>query len=74
MYPFPLADDILREPLRIEEGNLVVPDGPGLGIDVDESVVERYPYRPGPWTVFRLTSPPGEWAMGSDHTVKWEKP
>jgi L-alanine-DL-glutamate epimerase-like enolase superfamily enzyme len=72
MYPYPLADEILKEPLQIENGDLIIPDGPGLGIDVDESVIESYPYIPGPWSVFRLTSPPGEWAMSGDHAAKWE--
>jgi L-alanine-DL-glutamate epimerase-like enolase superfamily enzyme len=73
MYPYPLADDILEEPLRIERGDLVLPDAPGLGIAVDESVIERYPYIPGPWTVFRLTSPPEEWTMSGDHAAGWEE-
>jgi len=73
MYPYPLADDILKEPLQIEDGELVLPDGPGLGIDVDESAIERYPYIPGPWSVFRLASPPEEWAVSSDHAAMWER-
>jgi len=73
MYPYPLADEILKEPLTIENGDLIIPDGPGLGVDVDESAIERYSYIPGPWSVFRLTSPPGEWAMSGDHAAKWEE-
>ncbi len=72
MYEFPLAADILKEPLSIENGNLIVPRGPGLGIDVDESVVERYPWIPGPWSYFRTDSPAETWAVTSDHSVKWE--
>ncbi len=30
-------DDIIAAPLRYENGHLFVPDGPGLGIDVDEA-------------------------------------
>ena len=71
MYPYPLADDILREPVSIEEGEMIIPDGPGLGTEADESVVERYPYIPGPWSTFRLISPPGEWALGGDHAERW---
>ena len=40
--PFLLADDLLEEPLRIEDGGLVVPDGPGLGATVDETKLEQY--------------------------------
>ncbi|MBI2194324.1 MAG: mandelate racemase/muconate lactonizing enzyme family protein [Planctomycetes bacterium] len=72
MYPYPLADEILKNPLRIEKGDLLLPTGPGLGVEVDESVIERYPYIPGPWSVFRLASPPEEWALSGDHIVKWE--
>jgi L-alanine-DL-glutamate epimerase-like enolase superfamily enzyme len=71
MYPFPLADEILKEPLEIEGGHLVVPKGPGLGIAVDESVVARYPYLPGPWSFFRIDSPPETVAVTGDHSVKW---
>jgi L-alanine-DL-glutamate epimerase-like enolase superfamily enzyme len=43
MYPFPLAEEILKEPLRLEHGDLLVPSRPGLGVEVDETVIERYP-------------------------------
>ncbi len=72
MYPFPLAEDILAEPLEIEKGDLIVPRGPGLGVKVNESVVERYPWIPGPWTSFTLTSPAETWHISSDHSIKWE--
>ena len=41
--PFPLADEILKERLYVENGDLTLPDTPGLGVDVDESVIEKYP-------------------------------
>jgi L-alanine-DL-glutamate epimerase-like enolase superfamily enzyme len=72
MYPFPLAEEILAEPLEIEHGDLVVPRGPGLGVAVNESVVSRYPWIPGPWTSFTLKSPPETWYISSDHSIKWE--
>lgn len=31
----PLGNNILRNPLKIENGKMIVPDGPGLGIDID---------------------------------------
>ncbi len=71
MYPFPLASEILKTPLTIEHGSLIVPSGPGLGVDVDESVIWRYPWIDGPWSFFTLTSPPGTFAVTSDHSVKW---
>jgi L-alanine-DL-glutamate epimerase-like enolase superfamily enzyme len=71
MYPFPLADEILKTPLQIERGELLVPNKPGLGVEVDESVTEKYPWIPGPWSFFTLISPPETWAVTSDHSVKW---
>jgi len=73
MYPFPLADEILAEPLNIKDGRLIVPDGPGLGIEINESVVEKYPPIAGPWSLFRLDSPPETIAVTGDHSVKWLK-
>jgi L-alanine-DL-glutamate epimerase-like enolase superfamily enzyme len=71
MYPFPLAEEILAEPLTLDHGSLVVPGGPGLGIDIDESVIERYPFKKGPWSFFKLDSPPETVAVTGDHSVKW---
>ena len=73
MYPYQLADDLLRDPLDIRHGDLVLSDGPGLGVSVDESVVERYPFLPGPWSTFRLHGTTQELAMSADHVQKWEK-
>ena len=71
MYPFPLADDILAEPLVIEHGDLIVPDASGLGLKIDERVIEKYPFIPGPWSYFRIDSPPETVAVTGDHSVKW---
>jgi L-alanine-DL-glutamate epimerase-like enolase superfamily enzyme len=71
MYPFPLADEILAEPLEIRDGHLTVPRGPGLGIEVDERVAEAYPFLPGPWSFFHLDSPRETVAVTGDHSVKW---
>ena len=71
MYPFPLADEILVRPLDIRNGILTVPKGPGLGVEVDERVIEKYPWIPGPWSTFRIHSPPETIAVTGDHSVKW---
>ncbi len=52
IYPdLPLRDALLRDPIfgldRVADGMLAIPRGPGLGIEIDEAVLERYPYRPG---------------------------
>ncbi len=36
--------ELLRVPLRWEEGFLLPPQGPGLGIELDEEVAARHPY------------------------------
>ncbi|HEX4264466.1 MAG TPA: mandelate racemase/muconate lactonizing enzyme family protein [Verrucomicrobiae bacterium] len=71
MYPWPLAEEILRDPFEIDRGDLVVPKGPGLGIDIDERVIEKYPFIPGPWSFFRIDSPLETVAVTGDHSVKW---
>jgi L-alanine-DL-glutamate epimerase-like enolase superfamily enzyme len=32
----------VRQPLRMVDGYLQVPTGPGLGVDVKEETIERY--------------------------------
>ena len=71
MYPFAASDEILKDPLAIEGGYLVMPDGPGLGIEIDESIVEKCPFIPGPWSYFKIDSPPETVAVTGDHSVKW---
>jgi len=74
MYPFPLAAEILKTPLELDHGDLIVPRRPGLGVDVDESVIERYPWIPGPWSYYRTDSPAETRAITSDHSVQWDAP
>jgi L-alanine-DL-glutamate epimerase-like enolase superfamily enzyme len=71
MYPFPLAADILKEPLQIDNGDLVIGDKPGLGVEVDESVIERYPYLAGAWSYFTTDEPAETRSVTSDHSDKW---
>jgi L-alanine-DL-glutamate epimerase-like enolase superfamily enzyme len=35
-------DDVLETPLELVDGAMAVPDGPGLGVTVDEAKVEQY--------------------------------
>ena len=37
-----LAEDVAAEPIVIEKGQVAIPSGPGLGIQIDETKVERY--------------------------------
>ena len=38
----PLVRELIRNPLELEDGHLRVPEGPGLGVGVDEETVARY--------------------------------
>lgn len=38
----PLSREVVKEPLRMVDGYLAVPDGPGLGVEVNEAVVDKY--------------------------------
>jgi L-alanine-DL-glutamate epimerase-like enolase superfamily enzyme len=73
MYPFPLAAEVLSDPLQIDHGDLIVPREPGLGVKIDERVFEKYPWIPGPWSFFRTDSPAETFAVTSDHSIKWEQ-
>ena len=59
MFPFPLAAEVLKEPLQLDHGDLILSRRPGLGVDVDEGVVERYPWIPGPWSFHSDSKPAG---------------
>ena len=39
------TDDLIAAPFTVEDGAVVVPTGPGMGIDVDPEKVERYRVR-----------------------------
>lgn len=42
---FYLAEDIVKRPLPLSGGLVALPDGPGLGVEVDERAVERFRVR-----------------------------
>jgi galactonate dehydratase len=55
-YPLswePTGDAIAREPLRVENGAIRLPEGPGLGLELDQEALERFPYRGGNRRVLR---------------------
>ena len=43
----PPKSEIVKSALKIEEGFLIVPDVPGIGVELAEDAQERHPYRPG---------------------------
>jgi galactonate dehydratase len=42
---YALANRLLKEPLRFTPQSIEVPEGPGLGIDLDEAQLARYEKR-----------------------------
>ena len=42
----PPKSDIVKSTLKLENGFLIIPDAPGIGIELAEDAAERYPYRP----------------------------
>ena len=37
-----LRTDLARDPIRAVDGYVAVPQGPGLGIEIDRNVLEKY--------------------------------
>jgi L-alanine-DL-glutamate epimerase-like enolase superfamily enzyme len=50
----PLRERMLVEPLRMEDGELVVPEAPGLGIELAPEVIEAFPYDPAAGATLHL--------------------
>jgi D-galactarolactone cycloisomerase len=40
----PLREELLRDPFKMENGFLIPPDKPGLGIDMNDQALERYAF------------------------------
>jgi galactonate dehydratase len=40
--------EIVKSTLQLENGFLIIPEAPGLGIELAEDAAERYPFRPLP--------------------------
>jgi galactonate dehydratase len=41
-----LLNDIVEEPLVRDGGYVVVPDRPGIGVEIREEKLAKFPYRP----------------------------
>ena len=48
--------EILKEPIQWENGFIIPPSTPGLGIDLDEDVLKKYPFNPPQPDVARMGS------------------
>ena len=42
----PPKSEIVKKPLKLENGFLVIPDAPGIGMELAEDAKERHPFRP----------------------------
>ena len=52
--------DILRQPIRWEEGHVIPPSAPGLGVELNEAVALAHPYEPsGPLHLEMVNRPLG---------------
>lgn len=49
MVQGPLQWDILRQPPVIQDGHLILPDAPGLGVELAPDLETRFPYIDGSW-------------------------
>jgi len=47
LAPDDIRRELLVEPLALDDGDLLAPSAPGLGIRIPEDIVQRFPYRPG---------------------------
>jgi galactonate dehydratase len=45
-----VRDKASTVPIRFENGDFLLPEGPGLGIEPNLAFLERYEYRPQPRT------------------------
>ena len=43
-----IGNEIARNPFKVENSYIVLPTGPGLGLELDEDALSRYPYREFP--------------------------
>ena len=50
----PLREELLNQPLKMVNGEIMVPDEPGLGIHLTDDIIEKYPYMPGTEQRFKV--------------------
>ncbi len=46
-WGFPLRDELMVEPMRFEDGCILPPMAPGLGVNLTEEVIETYAWKSG---------------------------
>lgn len=45
----PLKWEIFKDPYKIENGVLTIPDKPGFGVEIIDNIEKRFPFAPGPY-------------------------
>ena len=73
MYEFPLASEISKTPLKMEDGDLILSREPGLGVVVEDAVIDRYRWVPGPWSYFDVETPAKRLILSGDHSASWNQ-
>lgn len=48
-----LSEEILKTPLTFENGELVVPEAPGLGVEINETMIRKFPWKSGPASILK---------------------
>jgi len=71
MYPFPLSDELVPDAPLPVNGELPLPDGYGLGVEVNEAVFSKYPYQKGHWSKFEIDAPRSTQYLSGDHAQTW---
>jgi len=41
-YDFPIKDELFTEPIKVKDGEVVVPEKPGLGLELNPKALARY--------------------------------
>lgn len=50
----PLREELLNQSIKMVNGEIVIPDEPGLGIHLTDDIIKKYPYKPGTEQRFKV--------------------
>jgi L-alanine-DL-glutamate epimerase-like enolase superfamily enzyme len=49
-----LSEEMLKAPLMFDDGELIVPAAPGLGVEIDDTIIRKFPWKSGPASIFTV--------------------